>query len=51
MKTRLKLILWALLGRPIIYGVKFLRGIEITPDNRNVFVVKNRFGKIEGGKL
>jgi len=50
MKTRLKLILWALLGKPIIHAVKpHGGGIKLAPDNRNVVLVKNRFGKIGGG--
>lgn len=40
---RLRLILWAILGRPIIYGCKFKHGLELTKDNRNVYVAKNSF--------
>ena len=42
---RLKLLLWAMLGRPIIYGCKLKGGIELTEDNRNVYVARNSFGQ------
>ena len=43
MKTRLKLILWALLGKSIIHAVKpHGGGIKLAPDNRNVVLVKSR---------
>lgn len=48
---RLKLVWWAILARPIIYGVRFLGGLEIASKNRNVLVAKNQFGKATIGKI
>ncbi|GAJ07336.1 unnamed protein product [marine sediment metagenome] len=41
--TRIKLLWWAVLGRPIIYRVQFEGGIELSKDNRNVLVANNVF--------
>lgn len=44
--TRIRLIWWAILGRPIIYGCKFKDGLVLTEDNHNVYVAKNSFGTV-----
>ena len=41
--TRIELLWWAILGRPIIYRVQFEGGIELSKDNRNVFIARNVF--------
>ena len=43
MLNRVRLIWWAILGRPIIYGCKFKGGLELNKDNRNVYIIKNEF--------
>lgn len=47
---RLRLIWWAILGRPIIYGVAFNGGFTLNKLNRNTLILDNLIGPIEEEK-
>lgn len=40
--AHLRLILWAILNRPIIHGVSFEGGFSLAPGNRNVLIMDNK---------
>jgi len=41
--TRLKLIIWAILGRPIISGVTFQGLTKLAPGQKNILITNNTF--------
>ena len=39
----LRLIVWAILRRPIIHGVDFRGGVVVAPTNHHLLIMGNRF--------